>query len=114
MYISYILGVYQLYIKFIYKTEGKNTMGSVEKKLRKTLEEKMAEREARSVIENRTIENLIGKPKVKDRAISARVNGNTYIKFKKICEARGLTANACLNMLITDFVRENKNLIEQE
>ncbi len=92
-------------------------MGDIVKKTNKTLEEKAAEREARrsaAVIENRTINDLAGKPKGKDRAISARVNGNTYIKFKKICEARGLTANACLNMLITDFVRENKKLIEQE
>lgn len=62
--------------------------------------------------DNRTIERVISKNKLKDKAISARVNGMTYIRFKKICDARGLTANACLNMLITDFVRENQGIIQ--
>ena len=92
-------------------------MGDLAKKTRKTLEEKAAERELRKaavVTENHTIDELVKKPKGKDKAISARVNGTTYVKFKKICEARGITANACLNMLITDFVRENKKIIDQE
>lgn len=63
--------------------------------------------------ENRTIEKVVPKTKSKDKAISARVNGTTYSKFRKICEARGLTSNACLNMLITDFVRENAGVIEE-
>ena len=50
--------------------------------------------------------------RVRQKAISARVYGNTYTQFKKICDAKGLTANACLNMLIADFVRENKTAIE--
>lgn len=93
-------------------------MGDMEKKAvkKKTLEEKAAEREVRKQetvhTENETIENLAKKSKGKDKAISARVNGNTYYNFKKICEARGLSSNACLNMLITDFVRENKGVLE--
>lgn len=62
--------------------------------------------------ENQTIDKVIPKHKSKDKAISARVNGNTYVKFKQICDARGLTANACLNMLITDFVRENGEMLQ--
>lgn len=93
-------------------------MGDMEKKAvkKKTLEEKAAEREVRKQetvhTENETIENLAKKSKGKDKAISARVNGTTYYNFKKICEARGLSSNACLNMLITDFVRENKGVLE--
>jgi hypothetical protein len=89
-------------------------MGDMTKKSTKSLEEKAAEREARdkSIVNNATLDNLMKKPRGKDKAISARVNGSTYMKFKKICEERGLTSNACLNMLITDFVRENKNIIE--
>lgn len=96
-------------------------MGDIVKKrvTTKSLGEKVAEREARRQeivvnIENKTIENLAGKPKGKDKAISARVNGSTYSSFRKICLARGLTANACLNMLITDFVRENKKILDEE
>lgn len=84
---------------------------------RRTLEEKATEREARKQetvhIENETIDNLSKKARGKDKPISARVNGTTYLNFKKICEARGITSNACLNMLITDFVRENKSIIEK-
>lgn len=95
--------------------EGKNNrMGDMAKKTTKSLEEKAAERAARKKsTDNVTIDNLMKKPNGKDKAISARVNGTTYMNFKKICEARGITSNACLNMLITDFVRENKNIIEQ-
>ena len=81
-----------------------------------SLEEKVMERELKrqeSVhVENETIDKLAKKPGNKDKAISARVNGATYASFKKICRARGLTSNACLNMLITDFVRENKKVLE--
>lgn len=88
-------------------------MGDMAKRSTKSLEEKAAEREAREKItENKTIDKLMKRPTGKDKAISARVNGTTYLNFKKICEARGLTSNACLNMLITDFVRENKHIIE--
>lgn len=96
-------------------------MGDMIKKkvVAKSLEEKAAEREARKreVVENsenRTIDGLVKKPGGKDKAISARVNGSTYSNFKKICQARGITPNACLNMLITDFVRENKKVLEEE
>lgn len=94
-------------------------MGDIAKKdiKKKSLEEKAAEREARKLeivhSENETIEKISKKAGGKDKAISARVNGTTYLNFKKICEARGLTSNACLNMLITDFVRENKKVLEQ-
>ena len=94
-------------------------MGDMAKKdiKRKSLEERAAERDARKQEsvqgDNQTIASLIKKPNGKDKAISARVNGTTYTNFKRICEARGLTSNACLNMLITDFVRENKRILEE-
>ena len=88
-------------------------MGEIKKKQTKSLEEKEAERKRREILtENKTIDNLMKRPGGKDKAISARVNGTTYMNFKKICEARGITSNACLNMLITDFVRENKSIVE--
>lgn len=93
-------------------------MGDMEKKptAKKSLEEKAAERDKRKMKtvhnNNGTIDNIAKKSKGKDKPISARVNSETYIKFKKICEARGLTSNACLNMLISDFVIANKHIIE--
>lgn len=89
-------------------------MGDMKKK---SLEEKIVEREAAKQdsvhTANGTIDNLAKKPGGKDKPISARVNGTTYTNFKKICEARGLTSNAALNMLISDFVIANKNILEQ-
>lgn len=92
-----------------------HNMGDMVKK--KTTADKIAERAARRQetvhTENETIENISKRVGGKDKPISARVNGTTYLNFKKICEARGITSNACLNMLITDFVRENKSIIEK-
>lgn len=94
-------------------------MGDMVKKSieKKSMAEKAAERDARKReivhTENKTIGKLAKKSNGKDKPISARVNGATYTNFKKICEARGITSNACLNMLITDFVRENKFIIEE-
>lgn len=58
-------------------------------------EEKVAEREAKKQVTVHT------------------ENGTTYTNFKKICEARGLTSSAAINMLISDFVLENKQILEQ-
>jgi predicted DNA binding CopG/RHH family protein len=94
-------------------------MGDMVKKNieRKSLEEKAAEREARKLetvhLENETIDKMVKKTTGKDRAISARVNGVTYTNFKKICEARGITSNACLNVLISDFVLKHKDILEK-
>lgn len=88
-------------------------MGDIPKK---SMAEKAAEREQRKkeIVhhENSTIDKYSRKKTRKDRAISARVNDGTYSDFKRICEERGLTSNAVINMLITDFVRENRFVLE--
>jgi hypothetical protein len=80
---------------------------------KKAAEREIRKKEAVHNIENVTIDKLVKKPGGKDKAISARVNGVTYKKFTDICKARGITSNACINMLITDFVRENKSVIDE-
>lgn len=91
-------------------------MGDISK-VKKSTADKIAAREIRKQetvhTENETIEKISKHPKIKDMQISARVNGTTYVNFKKTCEARGITPNACINMLITDFVRENKKILEE-
>lgn len=99
-------------------------MGDMQKKApKKTLEERAAEREARKQetvhIENETIDNLSGekeaamlslyqiqekKVPVRDKAITARVNGEIFEQFKEICKKNNMTANSCLNMLIERYV----------
>ena len=48
----------------------------------------------------------------KDKAISLRVNSDSYETFKRICRAKGITANACLNMLMNEYTLDNKRFIE--
>lgn len=88
-------------------------MGNIEKP---SLSERMAKRRERAKeladTKNMTIPNMAKRKKTKDLLISSRVNGNTYTQFKKACEARGLSPNACINMMMTDFVIQNKHLID--
>lgn len=49
----------------------------------------------------------------KNKSISARVNEDTYRDFKIICKGKGITPNACINMLISEFVHENKSYLER-
>ena len=49
----------------------------------------------------------------KNKVISARVNADVYADFKKICKAKSLTSNACLNMLISEYVLDNRKYISQ-
>ncbi len=48
----------------------------------------------------------------KNKAISARVNGDVYSDFKKICKAKSITPNACLNMLMSEYVIDNRKYME--
>lgn len=60
--------------------------------------------------ENETIQKLSSKSNARDKMVSVRFNGAAYAKFQKVCEARGMTANGCLNMLLMDFLRQNKDI----
>jgi predicted transcriptional regulator len=103
-------------------------MGDMTKKKveRKSLEERAAEREARRQevhTENETIAYISGEKKTeaetlaqyqrsknppREKAISARVNGDIFDRFKAICEQKNMTTNAGLNMLIAEYVRLNE------
>ncbi len=104
-------------------------MGDMAKKKveRKSLAEREAEREARRQEiqnDNDTIAYISGEKKTeeetiaqyqrsknppREKAISARVNGDIFDRFKAICEAKNMTTNAGLNMLIAEYVRQNEN-----
>lgn len=103
-------------------------MGDMTKKKveRKSLEERAAEREARrqeARTENDTIAYISGEKKTeaetiaqyqksknppREKAISARVNGDIFDRFKAICEQKNMTTNAGLNMLIAEYVKLNE------
>ena len=61
--------------------------------------------------ENETSQKLSSKSNARDKMVSVRFNGAAYAKFQKVCEARGLTANGCRNMLLMDFLRQNKDIL---
>lgn len=103
-------------------------MGDMIKKAvgKKTLEEKAADREVRrqeAHTENDTIAYISGEKKTeaetiaqyqksknppREKAISARVNGDIFDRFKAICEQKNMTTNAGLNMLIAEYVKLNE------
>ena len=102
-------------------------MGDMKKKdiERKSLKEKAVEREGRrqeARTENDTIAYISGEKRTeaeiiaqyqrsknphRERAISARVNGDIFDRFKSICEQKNMTTNAGLNMLIAEYVEHN-------
>lgn len=93
---------------------------------RKSLVEREAEREARRQDiqteidtiayisgEKKTEEEIIApyqrsKNPPREKAISARVNGEIFDRFKRLCEEKNMTANAGLNMVIAEYVRKNE------
>lgn len=59
-----------------------------------------------------TIGQIISKNGTKDKQISAKVNQKTYDAFTSINKLQGLSNNSALNMLISKYVRENKEILE--
>ena len=50
---------------------------------------------------------------VKNKQISAKVNGELYAAFTRINRAQGITNNSALNMIMSKYVRDNKILLEE-
>lgn len=50
----------------------------------------------------------------KDKTVSAKFNGEIYNRFTEINKAQGITNNSALNMILTKYVRENSDLIDEE
>lgn len=98
---------------------------SLKDKVRQTkgpmsLKDKMLDREeqTRKITESRTtaaINQMTGTKdgsKHKSKQISAKVYPTTWALFQKINELRGVSTNSQLNILISDYVRENLYLME--
>lgn len=50
--------------------------------------------------------------KTKDTQIALRINSNAYAQLKTIASKKGLRASAVITMLINDYLRDNKNLLD--
>lgn len=50
----------------------------------------------------------------KNKQISAKVNEKTYAMFARINEIYGISNNSALNMLISEYVRDKKDILKDE
>ena len=62
----------------------------------------------------RPVEQIVSKDGAKDKQISAKVNMKIYNAFTKINKLQGISNNSALNMLITKYVRENKDILDED
>lgn len=87
-------------------------MGDFKKKIKLDMKEAVAEREARAKSNTNTVKTLVSGSKVKDKVISAKVYPETWTTFTAINKAQGMTNNSVINMLISQYVRDNKEILE--
>ena len=76
-----------------------------EEELQEVKEEQ--EKENSNTIKKAAVERIISRDGAKDKQISAKVNMKIYSAFTTI-------NNSALNMLITKYVRENKEILEED
>ena len=74
------------------------------------------EKDTSSVIkkEKAPVSRIISRDGAKDKQISAKVNMKIYDAFTKINKLQGISNNSALNMLITKYVRENRDILDDE
>lgn len=83
-----------------------------EEELQEVKEEQ--EKENSSTIKKAAVERIISRDGAKDKQISAKVNMKIYSAFTTINKLQGISNNSALNMLITKYVRENKEILEED
>lgn len=96
------------------KEKERPVMGEIKKK--ESTADKITARETKRQEnvhrDNETIEKLSSRSNARDKMISARFNSTAYAKFQKICDIRGMTVNGCLNMLVMDYIIQNRDLLD--
>lgn len=83
-----------------------------EEELQEVKEEQ--EKENSNTIKKVAVERIISRDGAKDKQISAKVNMKIYSAFTTINKLQGISNNSALNMLITKYVRENKEILEED
>lgn len=79
----------------------------------KKVAEELAKEKKKPVVVKMT-ESLGKSASGKNKQISAKVNSETYELFTQINRINGLSNNSSLNLLITNYVREKKFLLEDD
>ena len=75
---------------------------------------KEKEQQAKPLVKKAPAITKIAASDGKDKQISAKVNAKTYSMFTQINKAYGLSNNSTLNMLISEYVREKKDVLKDE
>ena len=76
--------------------------------------QEVKEEQENSNVKKTTVEQIVSKDGAKDKQISAKVNMKIYSAFTTINKLQGISNNSALNMLITKYVRENKEILEED
>lgn len=71
-------------------------------------------KENTGTVKKTPVGQIISKDGAKDKQISAKVNMKMYSAFTTINKAQGVSNNSALNMLIAKYVRENKEILEED
>ena len=88
-------------------------MGDLVKKKKMTLEDKIAERnklvkEVELINENNVIDSFVQNHKTeKDKSFCLRINSKKYKQLQMATSKQGLSINACINLLIDNYLRMN-------
>lgn len=77
-------------------------------------EEKIGEKngEKNKPAKKAVVTKIIPKDGAKDKSVSMRINSVTYSIFTDICKVQGLSNNSALNLIISEYVRNNKYLLK--
>ena len=86
----------------------------------KSLKDAIVEQEAQEEKENagtprkrKALGQISSQYGSKDKQISAKVNTKVYDLFTEINRAQGISNNSALNMILTKYVRENKEILDE-
>lgn len=61
-----------------------------------------------------TVSRIVTDTNSKSKQISAKVNETVYESFSKINRLQGVSNNSAINMIIAKYVRENKDILDEE
>lgn len=87
-------------------------MGDFKKNVKNDIKAAVAAREAKSSQNTDTVKTIVGSSKTKDKVISAKVYPETWAAFTAINKAQGMTNNSVINMLISEYVRDKKVILD--
>lgn len=72
---------------------------------------KVEEAEEERAKKNRAASQII-KTKGRKKQTAFRIDEQTLAQFSVICTKRGMTLNSAVNMLISDFVKDNQDYLD--